>query len=245
MQFHNFSINPQLQTLSLHKNVPNISQYHHQSILSSRYYSCFGQLSSPLFNPNSATHTNTKTNNTSSIINRNSKINSIIFDHSIRHGHSRTWGASNRIRAKKWKTWPPKRKSWVPQFEGAPQRKATVEQVLIKQPRKPNSGKRQVVKCRIKSNNKTLFAYIPFEKYALSKWNRVLLEGWSCSDVPFVHARCLRGKFDLPPPKLRGACRKHSRKGKPGKKTDRLKNVRMVYYKFRSTLAPDIHSYMV
>ena len=198
LQSRSYSINPQLQALSLHKTE--------------------SQCALPL---------------------------SSIFTHCTRYGHSRTYGKSNRIRAKKWRTYPPTAKSWVPQFEGAPQRKATVEQVLIKQPRKPNSGKRQVVKCRIKSNNRTLFAYIPFEKFALSKWNRVLLEGWSCSDVPFVHARCIRGKFDLPPPKIRGSCRKHSRKGKPGKKVDRLKNVRMVYYKFRSTLAPDIHSYMV
>ena len=71
------------------------------------------------------------------------------------------------------------------------------------------------------------------------------VEGWNCSDVPYVHSRCIRGKYDLPPPKKRGNSHKASRKRLPGKKSDRLRNVRLRYYNLQSKVAPDAHTYMV
>ena len=162
-----------------------------------------------------------------------------------RHAKQSTYGKSNLARSKKWRPLKDCKRPWVPQFDGAPQRKAIVEAVFIKQPRKPDSGKRQCVKARIRSNGRALYAYIPFEKYPLSKWNHVLLEGFRSSDVPYVHARCIRGKYDLPPPQIRGSSNKPSRKGMPGRKVDRLKTLRTKYYRIKSSIIPDIHQYMV
>lgn len=185
----------------------------------------------------------------SSIVSRsrvcNGSLTPITYQISVRYRKGRTPGKSNLARSKKWRPLKDNTKPNVRQFDGAPQRKAIVEQVMIKSPRKPDSGKRQCVKARIRSNGKAIFAYIPFEKYPLSKWNHVLLEGFRSSDIPFVHARCIRGKYDLPPPQIRGSSNKPSRKGLPGKKVDRLKTLRRKYYRIKSNIIPDINQYMV
>lgn len=183
----------------------------------------------------------------SSVVCRSKVYNGLLtpYNISIRYRKGRTPGKSNLARSKKWRPLKDNTKPNVRQFDGAPQRKAIVEQVMIKSPRKPDSGKRQCVKARIRSNGKAIFAYIPFEKYPLSKWNHVLLEGFRSSDIPFVHARCIRGKYDLPPPQIRGSSNKPSRKGLPGKKVDRLKTLRTKYYRIKSNIIPDINQYMV
>ncbi|ETO32493.1 mitochondrial ribosomal protein S12 precursor [Reticulomyxa filosa] len=155
------------------------------------------------------------------------------------------FGHSNLIGAKKWRKYVKKKSPAVKAFEGAPQRKAIVESVVIRQPRKPSSAKRQCVRARIRKNDKLVFAYIPFEKYPLSKWNRVLLEGWRSSDVPYCHSRCIRGKFDLPPPQKRGSSKKPSRKRLKGKKKDKVKKLRARYFQMKLNVVPDIYSFMV
>eukprot|EP00485_Elphidium_margaritaceum_P012462 CAMPEP_0202689086 /NCGR_PEP_ID=MMETSP1385-20130828/4434_1 /ASSEMBLY_ACC=CAM_ASM_000861 /TAXON_ID=933848 /ORGANISM="Elphidium margaritaceum" /LENGTH=179 /DNA_ID=CAMNT_0049344173 /DNA_START=79 /DNA_END=618 /DNA_ORIENTATION=+ len=157
----------------------------------------------------------------------------------------RATGRSNLARGKIWRPVRDNKKPRVRKFDGAPQRKAIVEAVLIKQPRKPDSGKRQCIKARIRWNNKPIYSYIPWEKYPLSKWNHVLLEGFRSSNIPFVHTRCIRGKYDLPPPQTRGSANKPSRKGMPGKKVDKLKVLRTKFYRIKSNIIPDIHQYMV
>ena len=90
-----------------------------------------------------------------------------------------------------------------------------------------------------------MFAYIPWEKYPLSKWNRVLIEGWTSGGVPFVRARCIRGKYDLPPPQTRGSCNRPSKKRLPGRKADRFRIIRTRYYTMKASVVPEIHNYMI
>ena len=115
-------------------------------------------------------------NNNNNIITINHNINKRYVSQQKR-GRSKNgtcWGRMNRIRARKWRKWRHTGMCLNPHLNGAPNRKAIVEAVVILQPRKPNSAKRQCIKGKIPITGRQFYAYIPFEKYPLAKWNRVM-----------------------------------------------------------------------
>merc|ERR1719300_887516 len=113
-------------------------------------------------------------------------------------------------------------------FLGSPFRKAIVERMVIRTPVKPDSAKRQCAKVRIPKTGQVLYAYMPYKKHSLSKWNRVLLRGgWHGTDVPQVKAKIVRGKCDCPSPQGVGIKRRSKLglgpKLKPAQKTTKIK----------------------
>jgi ribosomal protein S12 len=61
------------------------------------------------------------------------------------------------------------------QFVNSGIRRALVLKNTIMTPNKPNSGKRQVVQVVIPKWGYKLYAYVPYKKYPLQKWNRVMI----------------------------------------------------------------------
>jgi len=81
-------------------------------------------------------------------------------------------------------------------LDGKPQMKGVVLKTLIKKPKKPNSANRKCVLVRL-SNGKEKIAYVPGEGHNLQEHNVVLVYVRRLRDVPGVHLRCVRGKYDL------------------------------------------------
>ncbi|KAL7676051.1 hypothetical protein ACOME3_002307 [Neoechinorhynchus agilis] len=76
-----------------------------------------------------------------------------------------------------------------------PQMKAIVLKLVIKKPRKPNSGNRRCAKIRL-SNGKETYAFIPGEGHNLQEHSIVLVNGQRKKDVPGLKYRVIRGKYD-------------------------------------------------
>merc|ERR1712062_386422 len=104
-----------------------------------------------------------------------------------------------------------------------PVRKAIVLKNSIMTPCKPNSAKRQVVQVVIPRYGFKMFAYVPYKKYPLQKWNRVWITSHWGSDVSKVKCRCIRGKLDLPSPDNVGGQYPRSKMGLGPKRPSRLK----------------------
>lgn len=80
---------------------------------------------------------------------------------------------------------------------GAPYRKAVCIRVYTTTPKKPNSAIRKVAKVRLILNGRKLLAYIPGFGHNLSQHSTVLLRGGRVRDVPGMHYKLIRGKFDF------------------------------------------------
>lgn len=78
---------------------------------------------------------------------------------------------------------------------GRPQMKGVILQVMTRKPKKPNSAQRKCCKVRL-SNGKQMVAYIPGEGHTLQEHNVVLIEGGRTQDLPGVHVKVVRGKYD-------------------------------------------------
>jgi small subunit ribosomal protein S12 len=78
-----------------------------------------------------------------------------------------------------------------------PQKKGVCAKVLIMTPKKPCSARRKVMRVRILSRRKSLFAYIPGSGHTLQRFSRVLIQGRTIPDLPGVHYAIIRGKYDL------------------------------------------------
>jgi small subunit ribosomal protein S12 len=68
--------------------------------------------------------------------------------------------------------------------------------VFTKNPKKPNSAVRKVVRVRL-TNNKLITSYIPGEGHLLQEYSTVLIRGGRIKDLPGVKHHVVRGKFDL------------------------------------------------
>jgi len=131
----------------------------------------------------------------------------------------------------------------MPQFVKSGFRKAIVLRNKIMTPMKPNSAKRQVVQVVIPRYGYKMYAYVPYKKYPLQKWNRVMITThWSC-DVGNVKCRAIRGKFDLPTPDTLGACRKRSKFCAPPIKKIWRQDVTLTKYITPKAEEPSIYDY--
>jgi len=82
-------------------------------------------------------------------------------------------------------------------LDGCPFKKAVVYKVTTMSPRKPNSARRKIVKLRVVSTKKRVFANIPGSGHNLQEHSNVLIRGGSAKDLPGVPCTLVRGKYDL------------------------------------------------
>lgn len=76
-----------------------------------------------------------------------------------------------------------------------PQKKGICLNVLIKNPKKPNSARRKVAKVKLR-NNLSIISYIPGIGHNLQEHSIVLVQGGKRKDLPGVHYKIIRGVYD-------------------------------------------------
>jgi small subunit ribosomal protein S12 len=84
-----------------------------------------------------------------------------------------------------------------------PQRKAICSRVYILKPKKPNSSNRKIAKVTVSYKIGAVVEYknalvsIPGQGHPLQKHSEVLLRGGRVRDLPGVHYKLVRGKYDF------------------------------------------------
>jgi len=80
-----------------------------------------------------------------------------------------------------------------------PQKKAVCVKVYISKPKKPNSAKRKMAKVALgrSVSAKKVLVSIPGQGHNLQKFSVVLVRGGRVRDLPGVHYRLVRGKYDF------------------------------------------------
>jgi small subunit ribosomal protein S12 len=81
-----------------------------------------------------------------------------------------------------------------------PQRKVVCLRVYITKPKKPNSSNRKIAKIFIEYRRlkpKNALVAIPGQGHTLQKHSQVLLRGGRVRDLPGVHYKMIRGKYDF------------------------------------------------
>jgi small subunit ribosomal protein S12 len=87
-------------------------------------------------------------------------------------------------------------KSKTPALNKAPQRKGVCARIFIRNPKKPNSASRKVVKLKLQKNF-VVEVYIPGEGHNLQEYSLVLMRGGRVPDLPGVKYKLIPGKYDL------------------------------------------------
>jgi small subunit ribosomal protein S12 len=81
-----------------------------------------------------------------------------------------------------------------------PQRKGIITELLILNPKKPNSANRKISKLKIYNylNNKSNIyrAYIPGIGHDLKIYNQVLIQGHKIQDLPGINFSIIRGTLN-------------------------------------------------
>lgn len=81
-------------------------------------------------------------------------------------------------------------------LEGAPLKKGTCIKVRTMKPKKPNSAIRKIARVRL-TNLNVVTAYIPGQGHNLQEHSVVLVRGGRTKDLPGLHYKLVRGKFDF------------------------------------------------
>ncbi len=82
------------------------------------------------------------------------------------------------------------------QLKKNPQLKAVCIRVYTVKPKKPNSAIRKVAKVRL-STRRNIIAYIPGQGHNLQQHSTVLVRGGKIPDLPGVHYKLIKGKYDF------------------------------------------------
>jgi small subunit ribosomal protein S12 len=77
-----------------------------------------------------------------------------------------------------------------------PQKKGICLKIRTMAPKKPNSAVRKIVKVRLTTARRVL-AYIPGQGHNLHEHSRVLVRGGKVPDLPGIHYKLIRGKYDF------------------------------------------------
>lgn len=85
----------------------------------------------------------------------------------------------------------------TPALERCPQKKGICIKLVLRTPKKPNSALRKLVKLKLLSNNKIIYAYIPGEGHSLQTYSSVLIRGGRTKDLPGLKYRLIHGKLDF------------------------------------------------
>jgi len=91
-----------------------------------------------------------------------------------------------------------KKKIRAPYLEGAPQKRAFCWKVYTTKPKKPNSAIRKVAKVSL-TTSKSVIVSIPGQGHNLQEHSVILIRGGRRKDLPGVHYRAIRGKYDFSP----------------------------------------------
>jgi small subunit ribosomal protein S12 len=89
---------------------------------------------------------------------------------------------------------PSKRRSTA--LEGCPQKRGICFKVTIMKPKKPNSAIRKIAKVRLSTKRK-IVAYICGIGHNLQEHASVLVRGGRVRDLPGMHYRLIKGKYDF------------------------------------------------
>lgn len=80
---------------------------------------------------------------------------------------------------------------------GCPQKKGICRKVYTVKPKKPNSAIRKVAKVQL-STGRSIILAIPGQGHRLQEYSVVLVRGGRIKDVPGVHYKAIKGKYDFP-----------------------------------------------
>ncbi len=78
-----------------------------------------------------------------------------------------------------------------------PQKKGICVRVYTTKPKKPHSAIRKIAKVYLPSRKRHVLAYIPGQHHTLSAHSVVLIRGGRVRDIPGMHAKMIRGKYDF------------------------------------------------
>lgn len=81
-------------------------------------------------------------------------------------------------------------------LQGAPFRKGTCVKIRTMKPKKPNSAIRKIARVRL-TNGYMVTAYIPGQGHKLQEHSVVLVRGGRTKDLPGLHYKLVRGKYDF------------------------------------------------
>lgn len=81
-------------------------------------------------------------------------------------------------------------------LDGSPFKKGTCLKIRTMKPKKPNSAIRKIARVKL-SNSKVVTAYIPGQGHSLQDHSVVLVRGGRTKDLPGLHYKLVRGKFDF------------------------------------------------
>lgn len=96
-----------------------------------------------------------------------------------------------------WKKRPKKNKVIKSRYlEGCPQKKGICMKVYTTKPKKPNSAIRKVARV-ILSTHKIILIGIGGHGHKLQEHSTVLIRGGKLKDVPGIHYKAIRGKYDF------------------------------------------------
>lgn len=82
-------------------------------------------------------------------------------------------------------------------LQGCPQRVGTCLKVYTTKPKKPNSAIRKIAKIRL-SNGLRIRAAIPGQGHNLQNHAMVMVRAGRVRDIPGIHYKIIRGKYDFP-----------------------------------------------
>lgn len=90
-----------------------------------------------------------------------------------------------------------KKKSLTNFLNKNPQKKGICVRVYTTKPKKPHSGIRKIAKLFLPSRKRHVLAYIPGQGHNLSAHSVVLIRGGRVRDIPGMHAKMYRNKYDF------------------------------------------------
>lgn len=90
-----------------------------------------------------------------------------------------------------------KKKSLTKFLGKNPQKKGICVRVYTTKPKKPHSAIRKIAKLYLPSRKRHVLAYIPGQGHNLSAHSVVLIRGGRVRDIPGMHAKIYRNKYDF------------------------------------------------
>lgn len=90
-----------------------------------------------------------------------------------------------------------KRNSMRRFMKKCPHKKGICVRVYTTKPKKPHSAIRKIAKLYLPSTKKYKIAYIPGQGHNLSVHSHVLIRGGRVRDIPGMHCKILRNKYDF------------------------------------------------
>jgi small subunit ribosomal protein S12 len=113
------------------------------------------------------------------------------------------------------------KKKWTPSKKllKCPHRKATVTVVYTGSPKKPNSGKRKLAKVTLTTGKRAIVAIPDGMQHGgnpLVRYNKVLIRGGRCQDMPGCHYKILRTSMGRTGETMTGSVFRRQRRSKFG-----------------------------